>query len=1519
MVGDGETPALGVKVILAAAGVVGSVAAPALPSVEVISDVGGDRNKVNKEFLTASNVEDVREKVSMQIQDATNNVETGSVLQRSSTTNPPPFDGESETTQFRKADSDIFSHVGLKNEDNSGTSYVDYFTDYDFAADGDDSDYLVGGIALWVPKDSAITPWIGAAASGNDPFDGSSGMGIRAVLGSATYSGRARGIFTNKRDDVIQSNRAFKADVNLMANFGSVGMGGTISGTVSGFSYTSVDSDEYLTSVGDNSVTLGAAPIGTTDSGFFTGNTSVIDDNNTFADTGKWGGQFYGNGDAQPGSVAGTFGASTGDFSIDTNTVSILGVFGVYKPDEIPENEVIRTVSMQIQAAANNAPLFGPLFGNVSQLSSGTSTFKVVLPHENGKLAYKVNRLNADGMEEVIDFADSETTQFLKAEGKAFSRVALEKTRNNGISYIDVFTDYELPVTTGMVPEPTRIFSAGDVIPNFQNGIYRVGGKDTISNFILDGVRGTLTCPGGCYVTNRRVDSDSADYAFTPVTAKPGSREFSAGMLIPNLQVQEGRRSFDPGAVTLNGVRGTLTCPVGDSCSLINGRVGSDSDNLVFIPNDSVAAITDANADRDYLVGGIWLSVPEDASADPWIGASANGNDPFGDSSGMGIVAVTGSATYSGRAGGILVSNEENFDFGADVALTANFDAAMGGMISGTVSDFTDPDSGESLSTGVVLLGETSIGTTNSGFFTGGTSVVGTGEAEDFTGRWGGQFYGNPDASATGNNAQPGSVAGTFGASSDDKGVLGVFGAYKLGEIPSTDSVGVTPTPDGGSSQLSSFSASELPGSQAKLATAGGNNANENSVTQSSNSDGTGNNPTTTDSVEVAVTYNSVSEKLDYRAVKTAGTNGISVTISSADDKVLDRQSLAEAKLEGEDLASVKLYKKLQDGRLWVDIYTNNTPTISIINAVPASSAAPASSDYVPATGVPGGPDYVPAIGVPAVSAAPAVPAESVVTQDTDYLAGGIWIYVPDDASSLADYEFGAFIDGPNEFEFTQANLVGLTSTAVYGGDDAEVTGIFADESTGENTFFDADVHLTANFGTNSELGMISGRIYDFEDSADEYSFLGDSELTLSVAMPETNSSSLFTGETRMTFDDGQGDQNYTGKWGAQFYGNGATATDHPSSVAGTFGAATPEGANRKSLLGVFGAFKLGEIPPDGGGSQLSSFSASELPGSQAKLATAATAEPKEGSVTQSSNTDESVDNPTTTDFVEVSVEFAVRNGQGMLDYTMVKTDAGNRGREGTISSTDDEVLAAVQSVTEGSYVELYKKLPNGRVWVDIYTDRKLAEEDTDYLAGGIWVYVPDDASSLSDYEYGAFGDGNDPFTKGSLVGLTGGATYSGSQTATGVYADTSTGRNTFFNADVRLTADFGTNSELGTIHGRIDNFVEDTSSGAEGGDMVAATRVFEDASPVVMLESASITNANNGGFFTNDTETMTEFNEQNYEGKWGGSFFGNPDSGASGADLQPGSIGGTFGAASTGDGPSRSILGVFGAFKDEE
>ena len=194
-----------------------------------------------------------------------------------------------------------------------------------------------------------------------------------------------------------------------------------------------------------------------------------------------------------------------------------------------------------------------------------------------------------------------------------------------------------------------------------------------------------------------------------------------------------------------------------------------------------------------------------------------------------------------------------------------------------------------------------------------------------------------------------------------------------------------------------------------------------------------------------------------------------------------------------------------------------------------------------------------------------------------------------------------------------------------------------------------------------------------------------------------------------------------------------------------------------------------------------------------------------------------------------------------------------------------------------------------GDLWVDVYTDYE-GENDTDYLAGGIWVFAPDTATSLADYEFGAFVDGNDPFTSTNVMPLTDTATYEGD--ATGVYSDRTAGRNYFVDALASLTANFGTNSGLGTISGTIHTIEEDG---------VPIT-----GNPVVTLGAANLTNANHG--FFNGNTSMT-FDGDTYTGKWGGQFYGNGES-----DGQPGSVAGTFGGATAND--DYSFVGVFGAYK---
>ncbi len=273
---------------------------------------------------------------------------------------------------------------------------------------------------------------------------------------------------------------------------------------------------------------------------------------------------------------------------------------------------------------------------------------------------------------------------------------------------------------------------------------------------------------------------------------------------------------------------------------------------------------------------------------------------------------------------------------------------------------------------------------------------------------------------------------------------------------------------------------------------------------------------------------------------------------------------------------------------------------------------------------------------------------------------------------------------------------------------------------------------------------------------------------------------------------------------------------------------------------------------------------------------------PKAGSVTQSSN-----GNGVTTDTVEVSS--LTRTGNEYA-FTVTKTDA--TGNEDW-SVTQDDNRAPFAGDSSFSGLELVKKLgadtqsddsDDGTLYVDFYTD--IETTDSDWLAGGIWLYIPD-SQVIADLEIGAFVDGNDPFPAGNIVGLTGTATYLGG--ATGIYVedynaiaelDNEEDYVTYFTADVELTATFGSATALGVIEGKL----------------IDQEYPEED---FLSFASTPITADDDGGFFNGGISgtRVVDGNSISYSGNWGGTFAGNTDSDPT---AHPTSVLGTFGVSGT-------------------
>lgn len=257
---------------------------------------------------------------------------------------------------------------------------------------------------------------------------------------------------------------------------------------------------------------------------------------------------------------------------------------------------------------------------------------------------------------------------------------------------------------------------------------------------------------------------------------------------------------------------------------------------------------------------------------------------------------------------------------------------------------------------------------------------------------------------------------------------------------------------------------------------------------------------------------------------------------------------------------------------------------------------------------------------------------------------------------------------------------------------------------------------------------------------------------------------------------------------------------------------------------------------------------------------------PKAGSVVQSSNASGGV----TTD--RVSVEASYESGR--VRYRVRNSSAG-----WSVDSNLDTVLQRFSG--DWDAIELMKRLPNGDLYVDVYSEDRVKQNE-DYIAGGLWIYVPDSTEKIEDLSLGVFGDGSDPFSQSDFAALTGTETYRGD--ATLMYSED--GYISFTDAQVTLTIDF----DRRTVKGRIHSFVD------EDGDLVQGIEVLLEETPIGNSDS---------GFFRGKTDLETASDLEG-EGKWGGQFFGN------GSGTLPRIAGGTFGIA-TADGEAAA-LGVWGA-----
>ena len=224
------------------------------------------------------------------------------------------------------------------------------------------------------------------------------------------------------------------------------------------------------------------------------------------------------------------------------------------------------------------------------------------------------------------------------------------------------------------------------------------------------------------------------------------------------------------------------------------------------------------------------------------------------------------------------------------------------------------------------------------------------------------------------------------------------------------------------------------------------------------------------------------------------------------------------------------------------------------------------------------------------------------------------------------------------------------------------------------------------------------------------------------------------------------------------------------------------------------------------------------------------------------------------------------------------------------------------------------KQVGNPReMYVFGYTDYPSAQSgetpDTDYLSWGVWVHY-----DTTYVQMGAFADGLE--TSFPQIPVTGTATYAGfssgfaskgAVTAQDVRNPQIPGFQFIGKAD--LTANLGTGTVTGTVTDFKPTFVDyEVTPRAIIREAAGANGFLEGLT--INLGGANVRQENGHSFFEGDAHTA-DIPGESATGKWGGQFFGTPETGQS-----PPAVGGTWGVSQGTGANAWQMIGGYGAWK---
>ena len=206
-------------------------------------------------------------------------------------------------------------------------------------------------------------------------------------------------------------------------------------------------------------------------------------------------------------------------------------------------------------------------------------------------------------------------------------------------------------------------------------------------------------------------------------------------------------------------------------------------------------------------------------------------------------------------------------------------------------------------------------------------------------------------------------------------------------------------------------------------------------------------------------------------------------------------------------------------------------------------------------------------------------------TPDTDWLAAGVWLTIPDDTED-GDYAIGAFVFGNNPYKATmEDNAQSITGTATYQG---EAFGRYAEDDAGntETRRFTADAMLMADFGDGSAMGTIHGDLTGFVANGQSEDWDVNFEQAMIEMGMDDQDPAQVVNDSALRFNAGASGHarghGLTGYWNGQFFGGSADSDNQPQpgSAAGTFGLTSerdPDDAYSLILGGAFATHRQDE------------------------------------------------------------------------------------------------------------------------------------------------------------------------------------------------------------------------------------------------------------------------------------------------------------------------------------------------------